>query len=90
MPKRLEEQEAPSGLLFVTGGMIWEMTELRGSARPRIPLKSGLRASELTIVAAAACMYAKFNLGSRQLVGKKPSDGSAIACNKLVMECPWC
>jgi hypothetical protein len=39
MPKRLEENEAPSGLLFVTGGINCEITEKRGSARPRMPLK---------------------------------------------------
>jgi hypothetical protein len=38
MPKRLEENEAPSGSLFVTGGIIVEIMELRGRARPRIPL----------------------------------------------------
>jgi hypothetical protein len=53
MPKRFDEKEAPSGLLFVTGGMICEIMELRGRARPRIPSKSLFRGSPLTVVAAA-------------------------------------
>lgn len=39
MPKRLEEKNAQLGLLFVTGRIITEMIELRGSANTRMPLK---------------------------------------------------
>ena len=55
IPKRLEENEAPSGLLSVTGGIFVDMMEKRGSARPRTPSKSLLRGSLLTVVAAATC-----------------------------------
>jgi hypothetical protein len=36
---RLEANAAPSGLFEVTGGIVWEIRELRGRARPRMPLK---------------------------------------------------
>jgi len=51
--KRLEAQAAPSGELLVTGGICSAMMELRGSARPKIPLKSGERSSFVTLEAAA-------------------------------------
>jgi len=51
--KRLDAQAAPSGLLFVTGGISDAMMELRGRARPRIPLKLGAKASFSTLLAAA-------------------------------------
>lgn len=35
---RLDAQAAPSGALVVTGGMSSAMMELRGRARPRMPL----------------------------------------------------
>lgn len=53
MEKRLDAHAAPSGELFVTGGIFVAMMELRGSARPRMPLKSGVRGSSVTLVAAA-------------------------------------
>lgn len=51
--KRLEAHAAPSGVLFVTGGIVDAIIELRGRARPRMPLKSGARVSSDTLVAAA-------------------------------------
>lgn len=54
MENRLDAQAAPSGALLVTGGIFSAMMELRGSARPRIPLKSAVRGSSATLVAAAA------------------------------------
>lgn len=51
--KRLDAQAAPSGLLFVTGGISDAMMEFRGGAKPKIPLKSGARASLSTSSAAA-------------------------------------
>lgn len=53
MEKRLDAQAAPSGLLLVTGGISYAMMEFRGSARPRMPLKSGARASFWTLFTAA-------------------------------------
>jgi len=52
---KLEVQTAPSGLLLVTGGILVAMIELRGSAKPRIPLKLGDNGSMLTSVTAAVC-----------------------------------
>jgi hypothetical protein len=54
MEKRFEENGAPSGLLFSAGGIDCSMTELRGRARPRMPVKSELRGSSDTVLAAAA------------------------------------
>ena len=51
--KRFEAHAAPSGLLFVTGGMVVAMIELRGKAMPRIPLNFGPRGSCWTSLAAA-------------------------------------
>ena len=51
--KRLDAQAAPSGLLFVTGGISDAMIEFRGRANPRIPLKLGARPSCSTSSAAA-------------------------------------
>ena len=51
--KRLDAQAAPSGLLFVTGGISEAIMEFRGRANPRIPLKLGARSSFSTIFAAA-------------------------------------
>lgn len=50
---RLDAHAAPSGVLFVTGGMEPAMTELSGRAIPRIPLKLEERGSLLTESAAA-------------------------------------
>jgi len=52
MPKRLEENGAPSRPSPVTGVMVCAMREFRGRARPRMPLKSCSRGSESTLVAA--------------------------------------
>lgn len=52
-PKRLEENEAPSGRLLVTGGIACAMIELRGRARPKMPLKLYERGSASTDAAAA-------------------------------------
>lgn len=54
MPNRLEVNVAPSGLLFVTGGIVCAMMLLRGRARPKMPSKSSCRGSLSTEVAAAA------------------------------------
>lgn len=51
--KRLDAQAAPSGLLFVTGGISDAIMEFRGRANPRIPLKLGARLSFSTSSAAA-------------------------------------
>ena len=51
--KRLDAQAAPSGLLFVTGGISDAIMEFRGGASPRTPLKLGARSSFSTISAAA-------------------------------------
>lgn len=51
--KRLEAQAAPSGVSVVTAGISCVITELRGSAKPRIPLKLGERGSFATSVTAA-------------------------------------
>ena len=51
--KRLDAQTAPSGLLFVTGGISVAMMEFRGRANPSIPLKLGARSSFSTTSAAA-------------------------------------
>lgn len=53
MENRFEENDAPSGLLFVVGGIVCSMIELRGRARPRIPSKSKLRGSLDTVLTAA-------------------------------------
>lgn len=53
MEKRFDAHAAPSGSLFVTGGMSWAMMLLRGRARPRMPLKLGARGSASTSLAAA-------------------------------------
>jgi len=55
--KRFEAHAAPSALLFVTGGMVMAIIELRGRAIPRIPLNFGLRGSFSTLSAAAAISY---------------------------------
>lgn len=52
--KRLDAHAAPSAALFVTGGMVSAMTELRGRAIPRIPSKLEDSGSLLTESAAAA------------------------------------
>lgn len=51
--KRLEPNAAPSGSLEVTGGTATAMTELRGNARPRMPLNFGERGSLAMSFAAA-------------------------------------
>lgn len=51
--KRLDAQAAPSGLLFVTGGISDAIMEFRGRAKPRTPLKLGARSSFSTSFAAA-------------------------------------
>ena len=51
--KRLDAQAAPSGLLFVTGGISVAMIEFRGRAKPKMPLKLGARPSFSTSFAAA-------------------------------------
>ena len=51
---RLDAHAAPSGALDVTGGTFWAMMLFNGSARPRIPLKSGASGSSSTSDAAAA------------------------------------
>jgi hypothetical protein len=53
MPKRLEENGAPSRASPTTGVMAWAMREFKGRARPRMPLNSYSRGSESTLVAAA-------------------------------------
>ena len=53
IPNKLEENVAPSGLLFVTGGICCAMMLLRGSERPRTPSKSCWRGSSSTEKAAA-------------------------------------
>jgi hypothetical protein len=53
MENRFDAHAAPSGSLFVTGGMSWAMMLLRGRARPRMPLKSGARGSDWTSLTAA-------------------------------------
>ena len=53
MEKRLDAQAAPSGVLFVTGGISDAMTEFRGRAKPRIPLKLVASSSFSTSLAAA-------------------------------------
>jgi hypothetical protein len=53
MPKRLEENGAPSRPFPVTGVMACAMREFRGRARPRMPLNSCSRGSESTLIAAA-------------------------------------
>jgi len=53
MPKRLEENGAPSRLFPVTGVITCAMRELTGRARPRMPLNPCSRGSESTLVAAA-------------------------------------
>ena len=54
MENRLDAHAAPSGALDVTGGTFWAMMLFNGSARPRIPLKSGASGSSSTSDAAAA------------------------------------
>lgn len=51
--KRLDAQAAPSGSLFVTGGISDAIMEFRGGANPRTPLKLGARSSFSTSSAAA-------------------------------------
>ena len=53
MPKRLDANGAPSRPFPVTGVICCAMTELRGRARPRMPLNSCSRGSESTLVAEA-------------------------------------
>src|SRR5882757_9999735 len=58
MEKRFEEKDAPSGLLsFIPGGIRCSMTELMGRARPRMPSKSTLKGSSLTVLAAAVICF---------------------------------
>jgi hypothetical protein len=64
--KRLDAQAAPSGLLFVTGGISNAIMEFRGRANPRIPLKLGARSSLPTSTAAA-----KHKIRQRRLPGGK-------------------
>ena len=65
--KRLDAQAAPSGLLFVTGGISDAIIEIRGGAKPKIPLKLGARFSFSTSSAAA-----KHNkVRQRRLTGEK-------------------
>ena len=52
IPNRFDAQAAPSGLLPTTGGIELAMRELSGKARPRIPLKFGLRGSSSTLLTA--------------------------------------
>ncbi len=54
MENKLYAHAAPSGALDVTGGISWAMMLFNGSARPRMPLKSGARGSSSTSEAAAA------------------------------------
>jgi hypothetical protein len=53
IPKRLEENGAPSRPLPSVGAIAFAMMEFKGRARPRIPLNSCSRGSETTVVAAA-------------------------------------
>ena len=64
--KRLDAQAAPSGLLFVTGGMSNAIMEFKGRANPRIPLKLGARSSLSTSSAAA-----KHKIRQQRLTGEK-------------------
>ena len=52
MEKRLEANAAPSGAFEVTGGMRVAIMELRGRARPRIPLNAEERGSLVMLFAA--------------------------------------
>jgi hypothetical protein len=52
IPNKLDGRVAPSGLFDVTVGIACAMTELRGSASPRMPEKRELRGSLSTEVAA--------------------------------------
>lgn len=64
--KRLDAQAAPSGLLFVTGGISNAIREFRGGAKPRTPLKLGA-SSSFSISSAAA----KHKIRQRRLTGKR-------------------
>jgi hypothetical protein len=53
IPRRLDENGAPSRPFPITGVMECAIRESRGRARPRTPLNSCSRGSESTLVAAA-------------------------------------
>jgi hypothetical protein len=54
IPKRLEDNGAPSRTFPSVGAIDCAMTEFKGRARPRMPLNSCSSGSETTLVAAAA------------------------------------
>lgn len=60
IPKRLEAKTAPSGLSDVPAGTFCAMTELRGSASPRIPSNKFARGSEDMELAAAEHMMIRW------------------------------
>lgn len=57
IPKILEENGAPSGVLDVPGGNDSAIMELRGRARPRMPENKGANASFSTLSAAAGLEF---------------------------------
>jgi hypothetical protein len=82
MENRFEENDAPSGLSFVAGGIVCSMTELRGRARPRIPSKSELSGSSDTVLAAAV------NIDKHDVIQKNDTKQTQrlilhIVCSKL-------
>jgi hypothetical protein len=64
MEKRFEENDAPSGLLFVSDGIACAMIELRGRARPRMPSKPVLKGSSVTMLAAAVNILISERMGA--------------------------
>jgi hypothetical protein len=78
MEKRFEAHAAPSGLLFVTGGMVVAMIELRGKAMPRIPLNFGPRGSFCTVSAEAGVHIMK--LGEEKAEKLKHTKSLIVDC----------
>ena len=71
MEKRLEANAAPSGAFDVTGGMRVAMTELRGSARPRMPLNVGEIGSFVILFAGTAWRGAGLGFKWKEREGKQ-------------------
>jgi hypothetical protein len=73
MPKRLEENGAPSRPFPVVGIISSAIRELAGRARPKMPLNPCSRGSESTLVAAAARKkYASRKVGFGMVEGAYP------------------